>query len=113
MSRPENKRIVHVPPLFTEFKPLGLSDNSLESLIVTLDEFEAIRLADYVGLSHEVAADEMNISRSTFSRLIERARKKMADFLVQGRAISIDGGSIHFKNNIIKCESLVTCSLPK
>ena len=105
MPRPENKRIVHVPPLFTEFKPLGISDNSLENLIVSLDEFEAIRLADYIGLSHEVAAEEMGISRSTFSRLIERARKKLADFIVQGRAISIDGGSVHFKNNIIKCES--------
>jgi len=104
MPRPENNRIVHVPPLFTEFKPLGISNKSLENLIVSLDEFEAIRLVDFIGLCHQEAADEMEISRSTFSRLIERARRKLADFIVQGKAITIGGGSIHFKNNIIKCE---------
>ena len=55
-------------------------------------------------LMHAEAADEMEISRSTFTRLIEKARKKIADFLIQGKLLTIEGGSIHFRNNIIHCQ---------
>ena len=103
MPRPKNDRIVNEPPLYSEFKPIGVSGISLQHVLLSLDEFEASRLADYQGLSHEEAAEEMNISRSTFSRLIEQARKKIADFLVHGKLLTIDGGSVHFRNNIIRC----------
>jgi uncharacterized protein len=103
MSRPENKRIVNEPPLFGEFKPVGIPGRSLTQVFLSLDEFEAVRLADFLGLSHEEASIEMEISRSTFTRLIEKARKKMADFLISGKVLTIDGGSIHFRNNIIRC----------
>ncbi len=73
------------------------------SIILTLDEFEAFRLADQLGFSHALAADEMEISRSTFSRLIEKARKKIADFIIQGRLLTIEGGTVHFRVNIIQC----------
>lgn len=75
MPRPISNRIVHEPPLFTEFKPIGIPVRSLEQVKLSLDEYEAIRLADRIGLSHEEAAEEMGISRSTFSRLIEKSRK--------------------------------------
>ena len=103
MPRPKNDRIVNEPPLYSEFKPIGVSGVSLKQVLLSLDELEALRLADYQGLSHEEAAEEMNISRSTFSRLIEQARKKIADFLVHGKLLTIDGGSVHFRNNIIRC----------
>jgi predicted DNA-binding protein (UPF0251 family) len=103
MSRPENKRIVHEPPMFGEFKPVGIPGRSLVQVFLSLDEFEAVRLADFIGLSHEEASLEMEISRPTFTRLIEKARKKMADFLVSGKMLTIDGGSVHFRNNIIQC----------
>ncbi len=103
MSRPKNNRIVHEPPIFTEFKPVGIAGRSLKNLFLTIDEFEAIRLADYICLSHEEAAEEMEISRSTFTRLIEQARKKVADFIVQGKLLTVEGGNIHFRNNIINC----------
>jgi predicted DNA-binding protein (UPF0251 family) len=103
MARPQYNRIVHEPPLFTEFKPIGVKGHDLQHILVNLDEFEAIRLADQLGYSHEKAADEMEISRSTFTRLIERARKKIADFIISGRLLSIEGGNIHFRNNIIRC----------
>jgi len=70
MPRPQFNRIVHEPPLFSEFKPIGVRGRNLEQIVLTLDEFEAFRLADQLGLSHAVAADEMEITRSTFSRLI-------------------------------------------
>lgn len=103
MPRPKNNRVVHEPPIFTEFKPVGIAGRSLEQILLSLDEFEAIRLADYICLSHEEAAEEMEISRSTFTRLIEQARKKVADFIVRGKLLTIEGGNIHFRNNIISC----------
>ena len=103
MPRPKNKRIVYEPPLFTEFKPIGIAGRSLEQVSLSLDEFEAVRLADYNGFSHEEASEEMEISRSTFTRLIEKARKKMADFVMNGKILTIEGGNVHFRNNIIQC----------
>jgi predicted DNA-binding protein (UPF0251 family) len=105
MPRPKNERIVHEPPLFTEFKPAGVHGRDLEHIALSLDEYEALRLADQLGLSHEEAADEMEISRSTFTRLIEDARKKVAGLIVEGKRLVIDGGSIHFRSNIIRCAS--------
>ncbi|MQY78749.1 MAG: DUF134 domain-containing protein [Bacteroidetes bacterium] len=103
MPRPEKHRIVHEPPIFTEFKPIGVAGRFLERTYLSLDEFEAFRLADFVGLSHAEASDEMEISRSTFTRLIEKARKKIADLIIHGKVLTIDGGNIHFRNNIIRC----------
>ena len=105
MPRPKNNRLVHEPPIFTDFKPVGVKATSLETVLLSLDEFEAFRLADKVGLSHEEAAGEMEISRPTFTRLIEIARNKIADFIISGKLLNIDGGNIHFRNNIIKCQS--------
>jgi len=103
MPRPKSNRIVREPPIFSGFKPVGIAGKSLNNLFLSIDEFEAIRLADYICLSHEEAAEEMEISRSTFTRLIEQARKKVADFIVQGKLLTIEGGNIHFRNNIINC----------
>jgi len=103
MPRPKNNRIVHEPPIFTEFKPAGVPATGLKQVLLPLDEFEAMRLADFIGMSHEEAADEMGISRSTFSRLIEKSRKKIAEFIFQGRLLTIDGGNVHFRKNIIQC----------
>ena len=105
MPRPQENRIVHQPPLFSEFKPIGIRAQNIDRVSLSLDEFEAIRLADYNGLSHAEAAEEMEISRPTFSRLIEKARKKIAEFLLQGKMLTIEGGSIHFRNNIIQCNN--------
>ena len=103
MPRPKSDRIIHEPPLFTEFKPMGIPGRNLEQIKLSLDEFEALRLADHVGLSHEEAAEQLEISRSTFTRLIRKARKKVADFMFTGKLLSIGGGNVHFKNNIICC----------
>ncbi len=104
MPRTEKNRIVHTPPLFSEFKPIGVRFQELQQTRLTLDEYEAFRLADYKGLSHAEGADEMGISRSTFTRLIEKSRKKIANFIMEGRLLLIDGGNIHFRNNILRCQ---------
>ena len=103
MPRPQYNRIVHEPPIYSDFKPVGVRAHDLKQIILTLDEFEAFRLADQQGFSHAMAADEMEISRSTFSRLIEKARKKIADFIIKGGVLTIGGGSVHFRVNIIQC----------
>ncbi|MCK5839444.1 MAG: DUF134 domain-containing protein [Bacteroidales bacterium] len=104
MARPEKERIIHNPPMFSEFKPVGIAGSSLIQTILSLDEYEAFRLADFVGLPHIEAADEMEISRSTFTRLIEKARKKIADFIILGTTLTIGGGTVHFRHNIIQCK---------
>ncbi len=103
MPRPQKKRSVHRPPLRSEFKPTGIPSCDLEVVPLALDELEAIRLADYEGLDHADSAEQMEISRSTFSRLVERARHKVAQFLIEGRRLQVEGGEVHFQGNLIRC----------
>lgn len=103
MARNPKARVVSHPPMFHTFKPAGVVGNKLESIMLELDEYEAIRLADHEGLEHEEASEAMGISRSTFTRLLERARKKVASMLINGSKLTIGGGSIHFKENLYQC----------
>lgn len=74
------------------FKPRGIPLSLLEEVILTVDEFEAIRLADLEGFYQEQAAEKMNVSRQTFGRIIESAHRKVAEALVRGKALKIEGG---------------------
>jgi predicted DNA-binding protein (UPF0251 family) len=62
----------------------------LDEVTIDLDEFEAIRLADFEGLYHEDAAGKMKISRPTFGRILSAARRKIAEGLIQGKALKIE-----------------------
>jgi len=101
--RPKKNRIINAPPEIMGFKPVGIPSNLLDKVYLTLDEYEAIRLADFENLDHEQAAKKMEISRPTFTRLIDNARKKVADAIINGKELIIQGGNIHFKNNIYRC----------
>ena len=92
MSRPRRRRNVRFNPDITFFKPEGVKESYLEESILTVDEYEAVRLKDLEGLDQEEAAKKMNISQPTFHRLITSARKKIADAIVKGKAIKIEGG---------------------
>jgi predicted DNA-binding protein (UPF0251 family) len=81
-------------PQITYYKPRGVPLAVLQRVALTVDELEAIRLADLEGLYQEQAAEKMNISRQTFGRIIESAHKKIANALVNGKALSIEGGPI-------------------
>jgi len=98
MPRPSKPRIIGVQPEICHFKPRGIPAKKLKTVHVALDEFEAIRLADYEGLSHEDASVLMNISRPTFSRLVEKARVNIANFLIEGAELIIGGGNVEFKD---------------
>ena len=92
MARPKCCRRVSGIPTSTYFKPRGIPLTDLEETVLGVDEFEAIRLADLEGLYHEKAAAEMGVSRQTFGRIVEAARKKISEALVKGRALRIEGG---------------------
>ncbi len=78
----------------------------LEEVILTVDEFEAIRLADLENLYQEQAAEKMNVSRQTFGRIIESAHKKVAEAVVQGKALKIEGGEFEMAmTRKFKCDS--------
>lgn len=94
MPRPFCRRRIAGRPAAPIFKPLGIPMRDLDEVVMTLDEFEAIRLADLGGLYQEKAAGQMAVSRPTFSRIIEAAHLKMADALVHGKAIRIEGGPV-------------------
>lgn len=79
------------------FKPAGVPACALEQVTLTLDEVEALRLADLNGLYQEQAAAQMKISRPTFSRIIEEARRKVADALIHGKALRLEGGVVKIK----------------
>ncbi len=92
MARPRNCRRVGLLPESNYFKPRGIPLSMLEEVNLTVDELEAIRLADLDGLYQEQAAEKMNVSRQTFGRIIESAHKKVAEALVRGKALKIEGG---------------------
>ena len=92
MPRPFNyRRVCHLPQS-SFFKPRGIPLSALRQVLLTVDEFEAVRLADFEGLYQEDAAQKMNVSRQTFGRIIDSAHKKIADALVNGKALLIEGG---------------------
>ncbi len=103
MDRTRKCRMVKNPPKHNLFKPTGVAINDLEVINLTIDEFEAIRLADLEGLDQQEASERMGISRPTFTRLIQKARLKVATFLVESRGLNIEGGNIHFKKDIVEC----------
>ena len=94
MPRPRRCRRIGLQPDVTYFKPAGIRLIDLEETILNVDEFEAVRLKDFLGLEQEQAAKKMNISQPTFHRLVLAARKKIADAIVNGRAIRIEGGNV-------------------
>lgn len=93
MVRPRKDRLVAFNPDVSYFKPRGIPMIDLEEVDLTVDELEALRLADLDNLSHEDAGRLMGVSRATFGRIIQQARQVVADALINGKAINIQGGS--------------------
>jgi predicted DNA-binding protein (UPF0251 family) len=83
----------------TYYKPRGIPVSELEVTVLTLDEYEALKLADYEQRYQEQAAEAMNISRQTFGRIIDSAHYKISMALIYGHAIRIEGGEIAVRND--------------
>ncbi|MDD2679664.1 MAG: DUF134 domain-containing protein [Candidatus Omnitrophica bacterium] len=94
MSRPCRCRRIRCKPDTNCFKPRGIPIDKLEEVRLALDELEAMRLADFEGLYQEDAAKQMNISRQTFGNIVNSAHKKIADVLLNAKALKIEGGPV-------------------
>ncbi len=103
MSRPKQFRKIVSPPLMTGFKPFGIPRSQLEEVVLHYDEYEAVRLLDYEGLMQEQAAERMNVSRPTLTRIYESARKTIAKAFVEGKMIVIEGGNVDFGRQWFRC----------
>jgi predicted DNA-binding protein (UPF0251 family)/predicted Fe-Mo cluster-binding NifX family protein len=94
MPRPFNERRVRSGLVPFAFKPAGIPARDLEQVTLSFDQAEAIRLADLQGLYQEAAAIRMGVSRQTFGRIIQSARQVIADAIINGKCLRIDGGNI-------------------
>lgn len=92
MARPQKQRCICSLPQVTDFAPQGCDVSG--SVNLTYDEYEVIRLLDYRQMTQEECAERMQISRPTVTRIYDEARRKIADMLANGRALTIGGGDV-------------------
>ena len=102
MPRPRKPCCVACHPGAEYFKPRGIPLRLLDEVVLPLDGFEALRLADFEGLSQEEGAERMGVSRATFGRIVEAARRVVADALLHGKALRVEGGEVIRVSNSIQ-----------
>ena len=105
MARPKICRTVCCEPSVNYFKPRGIPMTELDRVSLAVDELEAIRLKDFESMEQEKAAATMNVSQPTFHRILQSGHSKVADALVNGKAIRIEGGDYVVKEGVrlFKC----------
>ncbi|MDD3235353.1 MAG: DUF134 domain-containing protein [Candidatus Cloacimonetes bacterium] len=104
MPRVKILRTLDDLPIIKGFRPIWMKANLRQAVSMNLEEYEALRLIDYENMIHEQAASTMNISRPTFTRIYETARKKLATALVEGRSLLIEGGDVSVQDAHWYCE---------
>ena len=92
MPRPTKWRKISFVPEHTLFKPCGIPKSKLETIVLKVEELEAMRLKDIEGFNQMECAEKMSVSRQTFQNILESARKKVAEALTLGKGIHITGG---------------------
>ena len=107
---PRNKRFRKVvsPPVLKGYKPIGLPVNEASVISILYEEYEALRLADYSGLKQIEAAELMNVSRPTFTRIYSSCLQKLAKAFAEGRSIVIEGGNVEFDKQWYRCNDCTT-----
>lgn len=98
MPRPVCCRRIGPGPASRGFSPTQDASPAGAEIVLLLDELEAVRLADLERLYHQQAADEMNISRQTFGRILDSARAKIAEAVVNGRPLRVQGGNVEMSD---------------
>lgn len=102
MPRPKRRRRMNNPPHFKGYRPIGVTDDN-PPILLNYEEYEAIRLSDYELLGHVQASSLMNISRPTYTRIYESARRKIAQAFVLGKTIVFEGGKVYFDSEWYTC----------
>lgn len=103
MPRPLKLRQIAATPAVTFFKPVGVPMGALEIVVLALEEAEAIRLKDIEDLHQEECAQRMGVSRATFHQVLKTARSKLADAILNGKAIKVEGGAFAFPGGWFRC----------
>lgn len=103
VGRPVKWRRVNLLPRAIYFKPTAVPLYMLEEVQLAVEELEALRLKELEGLEQEECAQQMNISRPTFQRILNSARRKVADALINGKAIKIEGGNFELARRRFRC----------
>ena len=94
MPRPQKCRRVCAMPVWQGFVPVGAGRcHEGESVTMSVDEYEVVRLVDLEGLTQEACAAQMEIARTTVTGIYDTARRKLADALVNGKSLVIGGGN--------------------
>ena len=96
MTRPKKHRCIHKNINADYFKPWKVRVTGLEEINLGFDEIEAIRLKDLEMMDQEKASELMNVSQPTFHRILKESRQKIADAIVNGKALKIEGGRYNF-----------------
>lgn len=104
MPRPRKTRNISNPPMMQGFKPFGLPLCKLESVQLTYEEYESIRLVNYELLPQDQAAEKMNVSRPTFTRIYNKALLTIGTAFVEGKAILIEGGNYSLDKEWFRCK---------
>src|SRR5574344_2245437 len=111
MPRPKRRRMMATPPAVEGFRPFGVPITDIEPIELLFEEYESIKLTDYEGLTQEQAAERMNVSRPTFTRIYEKARRSIAQAFVEGKAILIEGGDFCSDNCWYRCEKCLKLNI--
>jgi len=105
VGRPRKKKLVQQEPVIEHFSPRGRPGRP-DEIVVSVEEYETIRLADYLGMDQKGAAKMMDISQQSFSRIVRTARKKVSDAIVNAKIIRIEGGDFINKRSLNIIEKL-------
>tara|TARA_R110002049_G_scaffold326_4_gene1766 strand:- start:5616 stop:6023 length:408 start_codon:yes stop_codon:yes gene_type:complete len=104
MSRPKKKRKINHPPKMLGFKPFGIRFCDTEQVIMQYEEYETVKLVIYDNLSQDKAAEKLEVSRPTLTRIYNSALKKIGQAFVEGKSIVIKGGDFEFHKDWYKCK---------
>lgn len=114
MPRPRKWRNVCCMPEASRFGPLGRNKPCEEKVVMTVDEYETIRLMDQEGMTQEECAERMGVARTTVQSIYNTARKKIAEVLVFGLELNIEGGEIRLsEEGQRKCSCRVKNDCPE
>jgi len=98
-GRPRKKKIVEEQPRIDHFSPRGRPGRP-DEVVISIEEYESIRLADHLSLQQKKAAESMGISQQSFSRIVRKARKTVADAIVNAKIIRVEGGDFINKRSL-------------
>lgn len=105
MPRPKKKRKINGPPKMLGFKPFGIRFCETEHVVMQYEEYEVLKLVVYDDLSQDLAAEKIEVSRPTLTRIYNSALKKIGQAFVEGKSIIIKGGDFEFEKDWYKCKT--------